>query len=90
MPMPEANFQNLVLMFLNDINATSKEILKFQSRQLALLEDLNDNLYAKNIEAANAIIEQLYAAYQKMGEANIQACKELYDKEIILPKWEQE
>jgi hypothetical protein len=43
--MPEREFQNLVLMFLNDINAMNKEILKFQSRQLAVLDVIKDNLY---------------------------------------------
>jgi hypothetical protein len=87
MAMQEGAFQNLVIMFLNDINATNKEILKFQSRQLALLEVIKDSLYAKNIETANAVIEQLYEEYKKMSETNVQTCKDLYNKEIILPNW---
>jgi hypothetical protein len=85
MSMPERDFQNLVLMFLNDTNATNKEILKFQSRQLALLEVIKDNLYAKNIDSVNAIVEQLFEAYQKMSETNIEAAKNLYNKELIMP-----
>lgn len=87
MPMPERDFQNLVLMFLNDINATNKEILKFQSRQLALLEVIKDNLYSKNIDPVNAIVEQLFEAYQKMAESNVEAARELYDKELIMPRF---
>jgi hypothetical protein len=87
MAMQESAFQNLVLMFLNDINATNKEILKFQSRQLALLEAIKDNLFAQNIEPANVIIEQLYEAYHKMSEMNIQACKDLYNKDLIMPNF---
>jgi hypothetical protein len=90
MSMQEGAFQNLVLLLLNDINATNKEISKFQSRELALLEAIKDNLYAKNVEAANAIIEQLYETYQKMSEANIQTCKDMYNKELILPRWPQQ
>ena len=87
MSMPERDFQNLVLMFLNDINATNKEILKFQSRQLALLEVIKDNLYAKNIDPVNAIIEQLFEAYKKMSETNIEAAKDLHNKELIMPRF---
>ena len=87
MAMPEGAFQNLVIVLLNDINATNKEILKFQSRQLALLEVIKDGLYEKNLEAADAAIEQFYEAYRKMSETNISTCKDLYYKEIILPNW---
>lgn len=87
MSMPERDFQNLVLMFLNDINATNKEILKFQSRQLALLEIIKDHLYAKNIDPINAIVEQLFEAYQKMTETNIESAKDLYIKELIMPRF---
>ena len=90
MAMQEGTFQNLVIMFLNDINATNKEILKFQSRQLALLEAVKDNLYAKNVEAANEVIERLYEAYRKMSETNVQTCKDLYNIEIVLPNWPQQ
>lgn len=90
MAMPEGAFQNLVIMFLNDINATNKEILKFQTRQLALLEVIKGNLYAKNLEAADAAIEQFYEVYQKMSETNVQTCKDLYLKEIVLPNWPQQ
>ena len=90
MSMPEGAFQNLVLMFLNDINATNKEIIKFQSRQLAVLEAIKDNLYAKNVEAADKIIEQLYETYRKMSETNIQVAKDMYNKEMILPSFPQQ
>jgi hypothetical protein len=90
MAIQEGAFQNLVLMFLNDINATNREILKFQSRQLALLEAIKDNLYAQNIGPTNALIDQLCEAYQKMSKMNIETCKELYNKEMIMPNFSQQ
>ncbi len=87
MSMPERDFQNLVLMFLNDINAMSKEMLKFQSRQLAVLDVIKDNLYAKNIDAVDPVIERLFEAYQKMCETNIEIAKDLYNKQIIIPRF---
>ena len=90
MAMEEGAFQNLVLMFLNDIHASNKEILKFQARQLAYLEAIKDTLYAKNIDLANAQIEEIFTAYQKMIETNVQLSKDLYDKEMIMPGFAQQ
>lgn len=88
MAMQESSFQNLVLFFINDINATSKEILKYQSKQLALLEAIKDKLYEHNVSAVNELIEPLQEAYLKTSEMNIQIRMDLVENNMILPNSE--
>lgn len=85
MPAQESAFQNLVLFFLNDIYSTNKEVLKIQSKQLALLEAIKDNLYAPNVEAVNEVINQLQEVYFKTSEISINNFRDLMQKEVVLP-----
>lgn len=85
MAIEESAFQRLVLFFLNDINATSKELLKIQTKQLALLEALKDRLYEQNIAMANDIIEQLAEAYHKTSEISIETYRNVIQNDFIIP-----
>lgn len=85
MAIQESAFQNLVLFFLNDINATSKEVLKIQAKQLALLEAIKDNLYEPNVPAINEMIEKLGELYLKTSEISIENFRNLIQNEVILP-----
>jgi hypothetical protein len=87
MTLQEGAFQNLVLFFLNDINATGKELLKNQSKQLAMLEAIKDNLYEPNVPAIDEMIGRLQESYLKMGEISITTLRDLVQQDVILPNY---